>query len=135
MEENKKEYTLEKVKRDLIINRIISIVTLLFAIAACIIFIVIGVEITLFIKDAKPVIDTLSQVDVDELNSALTSVNHIIDTLKIDEIMDTIDKVDGFVQDIDPQKLETTLDNLNKASDTLQTVSDKLAPLISLFRQ
>lgn len=130
-----KEYTMSKLRKDMIINRVIGIITLCFSVLACLIFIVIGIELTGFIKEAKPIIEMLSQVDVDALNNALTSVNHILGTLKVDEIMDTIDKVDGFVKGVDVNKVESTLDNLNKASETLQTVSDKLSPLISIFKR
>lgn len=130
----KKEYSMTALKRDMLINRIIGCVTLFFAIAACVIFIIIGIEITCFVKEAKPVIDMLSQVDIDELNGAIVSINHIIDTLKIDEMMDTIDKIGGMVEGIDPENFETTLDNLNKASDTLQAISSKLSPLLSIFK-
>ena len=136
MDENTK--LLMSIKKGIVVNRIIGIVGCVFAIATFVVMVIVGMKVNEFVKEVSPAIEALSQIDVDEFNATLKTVNQAVDLLKIDEIMNTLNGIDfeGFneiINNIDIDKFNDTMNNLNSAYEQIQEITEKMKPITSFF--
>ncbi len=123
------EYIIKKLKKEIVINRIISCITLaltlIILIAACITF----KEVNDFLKVAQPVLEELSKIDMEALNTSLENFNTIMETFNFDGITEFFDSFDfegmnEIMEGIDIDKLTETLDNINEGADRLEGIGD-----------
>ena len=136
METNSMEVIAQKMKKDLMINRVVSSITMGISIIILIIVIVIGVRVGNFLEVAQPVFDELAQIDMEALNESLKNFNDIMDTFHFQEIKETLDNIDfeglnDMLNGMDIDELTETLDNINEGANTLNEISDwfKESPL------
>ncbi len=129
MEQNTMEMMYKKLKKDMIINRIISSVTLAVSIAVLVIAIVAFVEIKDFLAMTEPVIEELSKIDMEELNESLGHFNFVMETLNLEGIKETFDSInfDGMkelMDGLDVNELLETLDNIHEGANRLEEIGD-----------
>lgn len=129
MEQNTADMIIAKLKKDMIINRIISCITMVLTIVILIIVIVMCVNVNSFLEVAQPVFEELSKIDMEALNESLKNFNDIMETFHFQEIKETLDSIDfvglnDMLDGMDIDKLTETLDNINEGANTLNAISD-----------
>lgn len=129
MEQNNVEVMFKKLKKDMIINRVISSVTLAVSIAILVLAILAFVEIKNFLAVTEPVIEELSKIDMEELNESLEHFNFVMETLNLEGIKETFDSIDfdglnELLEGLDVNELTETLDNINEGANRLDQIGD-----------
>lgn len=125
----KMEEMYKKLRKDMLINRIISIVTLVFTIAILVVAIFAFVELKQFLDEVEPIVEELSKLDIEALNESLNHFNDIIETFNIDDFMDTMNSIDfeginEVLEGLDVEELTETLENINEGADRLDEIGD-----------
>ena len=119
----------KKLRKDMLVNRIISIVTLVFTTVILVLAIVAFVELKQFLDEVEPVVEELSKIDIEALNESLNHFNDIIETFNLDDVMDTINSIDfeginEVLEGLDVEELTETLENINEGADRLDEISE-----------
>jgi len=119
----------KKLKKEMVINRIISCVNLVMTTAILVLAIVAFMKVSDFIKELEPVVEELSKIDIEALNESLNNFNNLIETFNIDDLMDTINSIDfeainEVLEAIDVKELTETLENINEGADRLDQISE-----------
>lgn len=125
------EKKINKMYRGQIANRILLIVILILSIGNIAFLGSVSSKIKQFTETIQPAVDTLSKLNVDEMNKTLTTINKTVDVFKINDVLDTLSKVNfdefsNVISSIDVDKLNTTLDSINKATGFLRETGDTL---------
>lgn len=125
----KMEEMYKKLKKDMLINRIISIVTLVFTTAILVVAVSAFVELKQFLDEVEPIVEELSKLDIEALNESLNHFNDIIETFNIDDFMDTMNSIDfeginEVLEGLDVEELTETLENINEGADRLDEISE-----------
>lgn len=125
----KMEEMYKKLKKDMLINRIILIVTLVFTTAILVVAIFAFVELKGFLTEIEPIVEELSKLDIEALNESLNHFNDIIETFNIDDFMDTMNSIDfeginEVLEGLDVEELTETLENINEGADRLDEISE-----------
>lgn len=125
----KMEEMYKKLKKDMLINRIISIVTLVFTTAILVVAVFAFVELKQFLDEVEPIVEELSKLDIEALNESLNHFNDIIETFNIDDFMDTMNSIDfeginEILEGLDVEELTETLENINEGADRLDEIGD-----------
>ena len=125
----KMEEMYKKLKKDMLINRIISIVTLVFTTAILVVAIFAFVELKGFLTEIEPIVEELSKLDIEALNESLNHFNDIIETFNMDDFMDTMNSIDfeginEVLEGLDVEELTETLENINEGADRLDEISE-----------
>lgn len=143
---NENEQILKKVKTNQILLFIligITTVTLLsFAIA--------GLFAMRVYHEISPVVAQLEELDVDSINGAMKTVSGMqdFDFEKINEALNSMDfegleesleaidfeGIGKLLSSIDVEEMQSAMDNLNKASEMLENVSEKVTPILKWFK-
>jgi len=121
-----------------IINRIILILVFFVLIANVAATAYMGIQINRFTQMVEPAITALSELDVEELNNTLTTINDVVDVFKVDETLEELSKIDfqGFqdvISGIDVEKLNSTLTKIDEASKFLKKIGDGVNKMLSQF--
>lgn len=138
---NETELMQKRIKRmyiGQIVNRVLLIFILILSIANLLVMGYTGYKVNEFIKMARPAIEALEEIDIEGLNNTLNTINNAVDVFKIDEALDTINKIDfeGFgkvISGIDVEKLNDTLEKIDKASEFMTNVGDGLNKFLNQF--
>lgn len=125
----KMEEMYKKLRKDMLINRIISIVTLVFTTAILVVAVFAFVELKQFLDEVEPIVEELSKLDIEALNESLNHFNDIIETFNLDDVMDTINSIDfeginEILEGLDVEELTETLENINEGADRLDEIGD-----------
>lgn len=125
----KMEEMYKKLRKDMLVNRIISIVTLVFTTVILVLAIVAFVELKQFLDEVEPVVEELSKIDIEALNESLNHFNDIIETFNVDDFMDTMNSIDfeginEVLEGLDVNELTETLENINEGADRLDEISE-----------
>ncbi len=138
MEDNELEKQLKKLRRDLKVNRIISIVSVLLTV--CLLGALVWAAGTL-----EPVVEQVSQLDIDTVNSTLTEAESVLTEISASDIgweqlsgtiagLD-VDTLNETMRALDMEQLTEAIENLNEASEAIQELADSLnSSLFGVFR-
>lgn len=129
MEQNNIEMMYKKLKKDMIINRVISSIILAVSIAVLVLTILEFVEVKNFLAEAEPVMEELSKIDMEALNESLEHFNFVMETLNLEGIKETFDSInfDGLnelLEGLDVNELTETLDNINEGANRLDEIGE-----------
>ncbi|MBQ8246211.1 MAG: hypothetical protein IJZ42_03695 [Lachnospiraceae bacterium] len=129
MEPNYAEIMMKKMKKDIVINRVFSIITMVMTLAILILVIIGFVRVNNFLTEAEVVIEELSKIDMEALNESLENFNDIMETFHFDEIKEKLDSInfDGInqiLEGLDVDELTETLENINEGADRLDQVTE-----------
>jgi len=91
-----------------------------------------------FMNTAKPVMEKISEVDVNSLNETIGTLNETMGEVDWEGLSDSIDALDveainKVIESYDPEEFSRTLDNLNSAIEMIGTLSQKFGSLSSIF--
>lgn len=78
----------------------------------------------------QPALEQLSELDAEQVNELLEEAGPALEQLSE---LDT-DAINEFLESFDPDELQQTLDSLSSAMETVNSFSEKLGSLGSLFR-
>lgn len=82
------------------------------------------------VEEAQPALEQLSELDTEQLNTLIEEITPAVEQLsEIDA-----DGLNELLANLDPEELQQTIDNLNSAVDAVNSVSDKMGSLGSLFK-
>ena len=121
-----------------IIDRIILILVFFLLIGNLAATAYMGIQIRRFTVMIEPAIAVINEIDVEELNKTLTTLNNAVDVFKIDEALETIGKIDfdGFskvISGIDVDKLNNTLDKIDDATQFMKRIGDGMNNFLNQF--
>lgn len=128
-EQSSADLIIKKLKKEMLMNRIISCVNLAITTTILVLAIIAFVELKDFLTTVEPVIEELSKIDIEALNETLNNFNTIIETFNIDDFMDTINTIDfeginEVLNGLDVDELTETLENINEGADRLDEISE-----------
>lgn len=128
-DQNSADILFKKLKKEMVINRIISCVTLAMTTVILVLVIIAFTELNQFLAMVEPVVEELSKIDMEALNESLNNFNNIIETFNVDELMDTINSIDfeginEVLNGLDVDELTETLQNINEGADRLDEISE-----------
>ncbi|MCD8362071.1 MAG: hypothetical protein LUC98_03750 [Lachnospiraceae bacterium] len=138
MDDNELEKQLKKLRRDLKVNRIISIVSVLLTV--CLLGALVWAAGTL-----EPVVEQVSQLDIDTVNSTLTEAESVLTKISASDIdweqlsgtiagLD-VDTLNETMRALDMEQLTEAIENLNEASEAIQELADSLnSSIFGMFR-
>lgn len=121
-----------------IIDRILLIIVFFFLIINLVGTIIVGVQIKKFNDTIKPAVEVLSELDVEELNKTLSTLNTAIDVFKINDALDTISQIDfdgltDVISGIDVDKLNDTLTKIDDATKFMKKIGDGMNSFLNQF--
>ncbi|MCD8249024.1 MAG: hypothetical protein LUC60_04105 [Lachnospiraceae bacterium] len=138
MDDNELEKQLKKLRSDLRINRILSIVLLLLTVC------LLG-ALAWTVRTLEPVVEQVSQLDIDTVNSTLTEAESVLTEISASDIdweqlsgtiagLD-VDTLNETMRALDMEQLTEAIENLNEASEAIQELADSLNnSLFGVFR-
>ncbi|MCR5847733.1 MAG: hypothetical protein K6G75_06400 [Lachnospiraceae bacterium] len=121
-----------------IINRVILILVFFILLGNLIGTVYLGIQIRNFSKVVEPAVAVLNELDVEELNKTINTLNSAIDVFKINDTLDAIGKLDfdGFskvLNGIDVDKLNNTLDKIEDATNFMKRIGDGMNNFLNNF--
>ncbi len=128
-EQGNVEFFYKKLKKEMLINRIISGVNLLMTTAILVLAIFAFVELKDFLAQVEPVIEELSKIDMEALNESLNNFNNIMETFNFDDILETFNSIDfaginEVMEGLDVNELTETLENINEGAERLDQIGE-----------
>lgn len=132
------EKMLKKIRNGQIANRVLLIVVLVFTIGDFALLGVVGIRIKQFSNMIEPAVNVINQLDIEEFNKTITTLNNAIDVFKINEVLEVLSQVDfsAFTQvmsNIDVDKLNSTLEKIDGAAEFLEGVGNGIMSFMSQF--
>lgn len=132
------EKMLKKIRNGQIANRVLLIVVLVFTIGNFALLGVVGIRIKQFSNMIEPAVNVINQLDIEEFNKTITTLNNAIDVFKINEVLEVLSQVDfsAFTQvmsNIDVDKLNSTLEKIDGAAEFLEGVGNGIMSFMSQF--
>lgn len=132
------EKMLKKIRNGQIANRVLLIVVLVFTIGNFALLGVVGIRIKQFSNMIEPAVNVINQLDIEEFNKTITTLNNAIDVFKINEVLEVLSQVDfsAFTQvmsNIDVDKLNSTLEKIDGAAEFLEGVGNGILSFMSQF--
>ena len=126
------------IKRGLLINRIILIAILVLLVGLCAGAGYAAYNAYLISHDLKPVYEILSNVDYEKINTFIATLDEI-NKIDFEGITKTINDIDfegvkEILNSIDVEELKQGMESLKNASEMLEAVSEKVAPILSWFK-
>lgn len=86
----------------------------------------------------EPVIEKISDVDVDSLNETLDNVNASLESMDWERVADVLDDLDvdalnSVIEGLDTEELTEALQNLNAVVEKIKELNDKVSSFGSMF--
>lgn len=118
-----------KLKKEIVINRIFSIITMVVSIVVLVVVLVTCIRINNFMDMAEPVITELEKLDMETLNEALENINSVMNFMDWNTWAEKLDSlnltgISEVFEGIDVEELKETLQNINDGADRLQAVKE-----------
>lgn len=132
------EKMLKKIRNGQIANRIILIFVLVFTIGNFVLLGVAGIRINQFKEMLEPAVKVINELDVEEFNKTITTLNNAIDVFKINEVLNVLSEVDfsaftNVMSNIDVEKLNSTLEKIDGAAEFLEGVGNNIKSFMAQF--
>lgn len=132
---------MDEIKKELRLTRFFCIISSLLTICllAGIGLLVIKLQpVYLFMKEAQPVLEQISELDVDTMNGVLQDLDASMGQVDWKELADSLEQLDietinDSLQSLDVDELSSALEHINKAADTLDALGERLSSFSSLF--
>ena len=130
---------MQELKKMLCVNRILSLVSIVCSVTLVVVLLIGIGRINAFTREVQVVSDKVSEIDVQQINSAIENFNATVDQIDFAYINDSFKEVDmkaigEIVRTIDAAELEETLENINDVSEKLKKLSEKITNLFNFGR-
>jgi len=88
------------------------------------------------IKICEPVVEKVSELDVESLNDTLAHINASLETVDWEQVADALGELDvealnSAIEGLDTEELTESLKNLNDAAEKVREASEKMSSLTS----
>ena len=88
----------------------------------------------------EPVVEQVSQLNVESLNKTLEHVNVSMETVDWQQVSDVlgeldVDALNTAIENLDTQELSTSLANLNDAVEAVREAKDAIQSFLSVFKK
>lgn len=132
----------ENIVKQIKINQVLMIVMISLLVVFMGVTAVVGFGIYSYAAQFKPIVAEIQKIDFEALNHTLTEISSI-DYTGIAEMIDEFSasasevdfsKIGDLINSINVEEITKAMDGLSKASDLLQAVSEKIAPILYLFK-
>lgn len=138
MEDKTMEQVILKLQRELRFTRVICTISSLLMIGILVGGVICYNYVQKVIKDVEPVMATVSELNVEELNSTLESINTSLEEVDWQQVSETIGQLDveainSAIEDLDTEELTKALTNLNDTTDSLKETKEKIMSFFSIF--
>lgn len=129
MEQGSAEMIIKKLKKEMMINRIFSIISMVMTTGILVVAVVLLIQVKSFLTIAEPIMEELSKIDMEVLNETLENFNDIMDGLDFEGLSETLGEIDfeslnTVMEDLDMEELSETLDNINEGAEKLETIGE-----------
>lgn len=129
MEQNNMDMLYTDLKKQIVINRVLSTITMVASVATLIIVIVICCRVNNFLDMAEPVFEELEKLDMETVNEALENINSVMDFMDPENWKEKFGSIDfegisELLEGIDVEELKETLENINNGADKLEDVKE-----------
>lgn len=133
MENNNNEMVVKQLTKELRMTRVFCIISSLLTVCLLVVGFLIWVAITpvvAIVQDAQPVMEQLSELDVEEMNHTLEQVNvtlESVDWQQVSEALEALDveTINEAIAGLDTEELTKAVENLNKVASMLENWSSK----------
>lgn len=135
------EQMIKKLRRELVFTRVMCLVTSVLTILLLIGGAYISKQVYVIMKQAQPVLDQITAVDVGNVNETLRQVRISLENVDLEQVAASmeqavemlnevdIESLNNAISGLDTEELSKTLANLNDAVESLQKVEDSLGSL------
>lgn len=129
MSEQNFEQQMKKLRRDLAFTRVVciltSVVTLLLICGGGYLF----WRMQGILENAQPILEQVAEVDIENVNETLWQIRTTLETVDLEQAVETLDELDidalnSAIEGLDTTELSEALSNLNDAVESLQRVED-----------
>ena len=129
MEQGSAEMIIKKLKKEILINRIFSIISMVMTTGILVVAVVMLIQVKSFLTIAEPVMEELAKIDMEVLNETLDNFNDIMDGLDFAGLFETLEEIDfeslnTVMEDLDMEELSETLENINEGAEKLETIGE-----------
>lgn len=120
---------MKKLRRDLAFTRVVciltSVVTLLLICGGGYLF----WRMQGILENAQPILEQVAEVDIENVNETLWQIRTTLETVDLEQAVETLDELDidalnSAIEGLDTTELSEALSNLNDAVESLQRVED-----------
>lgn len=138
LQEQDQAQILTQLRKELRITRIFcgisSILTLLLLVGGF----VVTTKAQDYAAEITPVVQKLSELDVEEFNQTMANVNASLQSVDWEQVAASLESLDveainAAIEDLDTAELTEALTNLNEASDTMKSFGEKWKSFASMF--
>lgn len=132
---------MDEIKKELRLTRFFCIVSSLLTLCLLAAIGLLALKLRpvyLFIEEAKPALQQVSELDIDTMNRVLQDVEIAVGQVDWNELADSleqlnIEEINKSLQSLDMEEFSAALEHINKAADTLEGLSEKFSSFSSLF--
>ncbi len=140
MTDNQTQDRMEKLASQLQITRIFCLVTSLLTILLLAGGGILYLKLQGMMEKAEPVMEQISQVNVEALNGTLEQLEENIGKVDWGQVSDTLGRLDvdalnTAIENLDTQELSTSLANLNDAVEAVREAKDAIQSFLSVFKK
>ncbi|MCM1044268.1 MAG: hypothetical protein NC417_02050 [Candidatus Gastranaerophilales bacterium] len=132
---------MDDIKKELRLTRFFCIVSSLLTLCLLAVIGLLAVKlqpIYLFIEEAKPALQQVKELDIGTMNRLLQDMETTVGQVDWNELADSLEQLDieeinQSLQSLDMEELSAALEHINKAADTMESLSEKFSSFSSLF--
>lgn len=129
MEDNTMELYVAKLQKELRFTRIVCMISSVLMICILVGGAICYNYVQKVVKDVEPVIATVSELNVEELNTTLQSINTSLEEVDWQQVSDAfgeldVEAINDAIDDLDTEEISETLKNLNDTVDKLKEIGD-----------
>lgn len=129
MEQDNAEMIIKKLKKEMMINRVFSIISMVMTTFILLVAVILLIQVKSFIVMAEPVMEQLAKIDMEVLNETLDNFNTIVEGLDFEGLIETLEEIDfesinTVMEDLDMEELSETLENINDGAEKLEKIGE-----------
>lgn len=130
---------MKKLFRELRITRILSTVSSLLAVLLLVGGGYLFFTIRDIMREARPAIEKISEVDMEDFNATLAHINETLETVDFEPVVQAIEELDveglnSAINSLDMEEFSEALRNMNDAAEAFKKLSQSFESLTSFFR-
>lgn len=149
VEKQKKEVTLESIKKGLVINRIIGCSCFVILLGIFLVALTAYNKVDGLLVETRPVIDRIQTLDFDGIEKSINEINIFVDKTDFDhlsqvvesvptDLFDQVNEIETYLEQIASftemkDDISLTMDNFNNFAVKFEEFQKRMEPLLKLF--
>ena len=136
MENRTTDLTVQNLTKELKFTRIICMISSVLTICLMAGGILLFGKVRELGEVCEPVMEKVSELDVESLNDTLAHINESLETVEWDQVAEAleeldVDAVNKAIEGLDTEELTQTLKLINDAAEKIQEIGDKMSGVFS----